>query len=290
MTAFVFPGQGSQHKGMGSDLFNSVAEFKAIESQVEEILGYSVREQCLNDPGGVLSQTEYTQPCLYVVNALHYYKALADGESADYLAGHSLGEYNALLAAGAFDFLTGLKLVQKRGELMAKVRDGGMAAVIGLDTETLNHALKDNGLDSIDVANYNAPDQIVISGPSEDIDRAKDVVEGAGAKLFSRLSVSGAFHSRYMADASKEFQSFLADFQFHRPELPVIANVTGQPYPPGDPDLTIGAFLSRQMTQSVKWVKSMQYLMELGETDIHEKGPGTVLTKLVEKNRMAEAG
>lgn len=289
MTVFVFPGQGSQSKGMGGELFDHVAEFKAVESQVDDILGYSVRRQCLEDPGDVLSQTEYTQPCLYVVNALHYYQALAEGESPDYVAGHSLGEYNALLAAGAFDFLTGLELVKKRGELMAQARDGGMAAVIGLEAEELARALRERGLDSVDFANYNAPDQIVISGPSEEIDKATEAADEAGAKLCTRLKVSGAFHSRYMADAASEFQSFLAGYSFHPTQLPVIANVTGRPYPPGDADLTIRAFLARQMTQSVKWSQTMAYFSELVETDIREKGPGTVLSKLVEKNEVAKA-
>ena len=284
MRGFMFPGQGSQQRGMGGELFDDVPEFGAVEEQINEIAGYSVRDVCLHDRDGVLGQTEYTQPCLYVVNALHYYKAIADGSSADYLAGHSLGEYNALLAAGAFDFVTGFRLVCKRGELMAKAQEGGMAAVIGLSASTLNSVLSDNGLASVDVANFNSPEQLVISGASSEIDQAVEAMQSAGASMCMRLDVSGAFHSRYMVDASKEFERFLTDFHFDRPEIPVIANVTGRPYPPGDPDLTIRAFLTRQMHQPVKWSQTMRYLMELGVEDLQELGPGNVLTKLVKKN------
>src|SRR3990172_6192834 len=115
MLAFVFPGQGSQKRGMGQGLFDDVLQFTAVEHEIDKILGYSIRQLCLEDPDNRLKETQYTQPSLYVVNALHYYKVLAEGQRPNFLAGHSLGEYNALLAAGAFDFLTGLRLVQKRG-------------------------------------------------------------------------------------------------------------------------------------------------------------------------------
>src|SRR3954452_21537571 len=137
MNVFVFPGQGSQKRGMGQDLFNEVPEFLSAEQEIDALLGYSVRKLCLEDGDKQLSQTQYTQPCLYVVNALHYYKAVADGARPEYLAGHSLGEYNALMAAGAFDFMTGLRLVQRRGELMAGAKNGAMAAVIGLSSEAV---------------------------------------------------------------------------------------------------------------------------------------------------------
>jgi malonyl CoA-acyl carrier protein transacylase len=132
MIAFVFPGQGSQKKGMGQGLFDEVREYGAVEKEVDSILGYSMRKLCLEDTDNRLKETQYTQPSLYVVNALHYYKAISQGVLPTYVAGHSLGEYNALLAAGVFDFLTGLRLVKKRGELMSQAKNGGMGAVIGL--------------------------------------------------------------------------------------------------------------------------------------------------------------
>src|SRR5690606_37023753 len=142
-----------------------------------------------------------------------------------------LGEYNALLAAGSFDLLTGLKLVQRRGELMAEAREGGMAAVIGLSPERIQQALQGNGLASIDVANYNSPAQTVISGPAADVQRANDVLKGAGARMVVPLQVSSAFHSRYMQPAAEEFERFLSGFRFSPPRLTVIANVTAEPYP-----------------------------------------------------------
>src|SRR5262245_51615180 len=137
MIAFIFPGQGSQKRGMGQGSFDEVREYAAVEKDVDAILGYSMRKLCLEDAENRLKETQFTQPSLYVVNALHYYKAVSQGARPAYLAGHSLGEYNALLAAGVFDFLTGLRLVKKRGELMSQARNGGMGAVIGLDAMTI---------------------------------------------------------------------------------------------------------------------------------------------------------
>src|SRR5690348_13345242 len=132
MVACLFPGQGSQKRGMGQGLFDEMEQYAAVEKDVDALLGYSLRKLCLEDTDGRLKETQFTQPSLYVVNALHYYKSVNDGLIATCVAGHSLGEYNALLAAGVFDFLSGLRLVKKRGELMAKARNGGMSAVIGL--------------------------------------------------------------------------------------------------------------------------------------------------------------
>ena len=281
MLVFVFPGQGSQKKGMGQDLFDSVPEFAAAERQIDEILGYSVRELCLQDPDGRLSDTRYTQPCLFVVNALHGFKALAERGRPAFLAGHSLGEYNALLAAGAFDLVTGVRLVQKRAELMGQAKNGAMAAVIGLDPGKIARVLEENGLDGVDVANYNSPVQTVISGPAPDIQRAKPLFEQAGARLFVPLQVSGAFHSRYMSDAARAFGEFLGSFTFNPLQVPVIANVTAEPYPSEDPTQTIRSLLTRQITQPVQWTRSIRYLLGQGASEFHESGPGNVLTKLI---------
>src|SRR5215831_17531652 len=151
MLAFIFPGQGSQKRGMGQGLFDEVGEYAAVEKDVDTILGYSLRKLCLEDADNRLKETEFTQPCLYVVNALHYYKAVNQGARPAYLAGHSLGEYNALLAAGVFDLLTGLRLVKKRGELMSQAKNGGMGAVIGLNADAIARLIKENGLARIDV-------------------------------------------------------------------------------------------------------------------------------------------
>lgn len=281
MRVFVFPGQGSQSKGMGADLFDSVKQFAAVEDQVNNIVGYSLRDMCLNDSEGLLDQTRCTQPCLYVVNALHYYKAVEEGQQPGAVAGHSLGEYNALLAAGVFDFLTGLKLVQKRGELMSKASTGSMAAIVGLEAEQVADIIKDQEFDGIDVANFNSPHQTVISGVPEQIQRAITVFKDAGAKMAVPLKVSGAFHSRYMIDAAKEFDLFLRQFEFTAPKITVVANVTAQPYAQDKPNDNIRHILVQQIYSSVRWTDSIRYLLSEGATEFDEIGPGKVLTKLI---------
>jgi len=283
MQVFVFPGQGSQKRGMGQTLFDEVAQFGNAERDIDALLGYSLRELCLQDSQNRLAQTEYTQPSLYVVNALHYYKAIGEGLRPDFLAGHSLGEYNALLAAGAFDFITGLRLVKKRGELMTQARNGGMAAIVGLTPDRISALLKENALSGLDVANYNAPMQTVISGPKGEIDSAKPIIEKAGARLYKPLAVSAAFHSRYMQEAGSVFDSFLASFTFKDLLVPVIANVTGQPYPAGDPTNHVRSLLVRQISHPVRWTQSVSYLIEAGATSFKELGPGVVLTKLIQQ-------
>lgn len=287
MIAFVFPGQGSQKRGMGQGLFDEVREYAAVERDVDAILGYSMRKLCLEDADNRLKDTQYTQPSLYVANALHYYKAVADGQRPDYVAGHSLGEYNALLAAGVFDFLTGLRLVKKRGELMSQAKDGGMAAVIGLDADAIANVLRDNGLGGIDVANFNSPSQTVVSGPVDEIKRAGPLFEAAGARMCMPLPVSAAFHSRYMEDAAKRFAEFLAPMTFAAPKVPVIANVTAEPYPVEDASEAVKALLVRQITHSVQWVRSVRYLDAQGVDQFAEMGPGNVLTRLVQQIRQS---
>lgn len=288
MIAFVFPGQGSQKKGMGQGLFDEVPEYRAVESEVDSIVGYSMRKLCLEDPENRLKETQYTQPSLYVVNALHYYKAIAQGTRPDWAAGHSLGEYNALLAAGAFDFLTGLRLVQKRGQLMSQAKNGGMGAVIGLDPATIAKVISDSGLSSIDVANFNTPSQTVVSGPVDDIKRAGPFFEKAGAQMFIPLQVSAAFHSRYMADAGKAFAEFLAPMPISTPKLQVVANVTAQPYPTAEGADAVKSLLVRQITSSVQWSQSVRFMIRQGVTQFTEMGPGNVLTRMVQQIQAAK--
>jgi malonyl CoA-acyl carrier protein transacylase len=285
MIAFLFPGQGSQKKGMGQGLFDEVKEYAAVERYVDTILGYSLRKLCLDDPDNRLKETQFTQPCLYVVNALHYYKALSEGIRPAYLAGHSLGEYNALLVAGVFDFLTGLRLVKKRGELMSQAKNGGMAAIIGLGASVIAKVLKENGLMSLDVANFNSPSQTVVSGPVDDIKRAGLFFEKAGVRMYMPLQVSAAFHSRYMADAARIFAAFLAPMSFAAPQIPVISNVTAQPYPASNASESVKSLLVKQMAQSVQWTQSVRFLMGRGVTEFKEMGPGNVLAKSVQQTR-----
>ncbi len=209
MRAYLFPGQGSQHLGMGEGLFDKYPELTA---QADRILGYSIKELCLEDPNGVLGNTKYTQPALYVVNTLHYLEMVNDQGPPDIVAGHSLGEYTALYAAGVFDFETGLRLVRHRGELMSEATGGGMAAVIGLSEDKLRQTLMDHGLQQVDIANYNHVTQIVISGPQAQIEQAQQACEKAGARIVIPLKVSGAFHSSMMMAASERFAAFWRNF------------------------------------------------------------------------------
>jgi malonyl CoA-acyl carrier protein transacylase len=288
MIAFVFPGQGSQKRGMGQGLFDEVREYGAVEEDVDAILGYSLRKLCLEDAENRLKETQFTQPSLYVVNALHYYKAVSLGAHPAYLAGHSLGEYNALLAAGVFDFLTGLRLIKKRGELMSQARNGGMAAVIGLSAGTIARLIKENGLVSIDVANFNAPSQIVLSGPVEDIKRAAPIFEKGGARMYMPLQVSAAFHSRYMTDAAKAFADFLVPISFAAPQTPVVANATAQLYPTYNASESVKSLMVKQITNSVRWTQSMRLLISQGVTQFSETGPGNVLTRLGQQIQQEE--
>jgi malonyl CoA-acyl carrier protein transacylase len=283
MIVAMFPGQGAQKVGMGGRLFDEVEEFAAVESQVDEILGYSVRQLCLEDSEQKLGETQFTQPSMYVVNALHYYKAISTGWRPQLVAGHSLGEYNALHAAGAFDFLTGLRLVKKRGELMGQARNGGMAAVVGLTSDRVGAVIKEAGLVDLDVANFNSRVQTVVSGPSETIARAGKYFEKAGAGMYIPLSVSAAFHSRYMQPAADEFATFLADFSFRIPEIPVMSNVTARPYKVDDPAVGVRSLLVRQIASSVRWSDSVGYLVGRGggAAVFQEIGPGEVLSRLV---------
>ena len=275
MTTFMFPGQGSQKEGMGQDFFEMYPD---MTDQADAILGYSIRELCLENPDGKLMLTQYTQPALFVVSCLMHRNRVEE-VTPDYLAGHSLGEYSALYAAGAFDFETGLRLVKKRGELMSEAGPGGMAAVIRLSEEEIARVLKDNGLDAIDIANYNSPEQIVISGPKQDIERAQPFFEKAGARMYSILKVSSAFHSRYMKDARDTFATFLDAFAFDPLKIPVISNVAARPYR----DDQIKTLLADQITHSVKWTETMRYLMAKGEEEFEEIGPGKVLMGLYRK-------
>ncbi|NEW09008.1 ACP S-malonyltransferase [Paenibacillus sp. SYP-B3998] len=274
MKTYVFPGQGSQAKGMGENLFE---EFPDLIEKSDAILGYSIKTLCLENPDGKLRLTQYTQPALYVVNALTYFKKLKGmNKKPNFLAGHSLGEYNAILAAGGFDFETGLKLVKKRGELMSRASGGAMAAVVGLTEDKIKEILRKNELTDIDIANLNTTTQIVISGYKDDIDRAKPFFEREGASYIA-LNVSAAFHSRYMQDAKDEFEEYLKGFKFSEITIPVISNVTAKPYDPND----VVSNLADQLRCSVRWTDSIRYLISQGEMEFEELGSGSVLTQLI---------
>jgi len=265
---------------MGAELFARYPDWTAT---ADDVLGYSIRELCVSDPRGDLGSTQFTQPALYVVNALTYRARLDEGRPpADFLAGHSLGEYNALLAAGVFDFVTGLRLVQRRGLIMSQVSGGGMAAVIGLSPDRIQQVLEESEAGRrLDVANFNSFDQIVIAGPKDDIVFAKAACQAAGARAFIPLNVSAPFHSRYMREPQREFAAFLEDCPLSAPIIPVISNVTARPYAAD----RVRATLADQIGQSVRWLDSMLYLLDQPEPVFEECGPGTVLTKLLAQIR-----
>jgi trans-AT polyketide synthase/acyltransferase/oxidoreductase domain-containing protein len=277
--AFVFPGQGSQKVGMGADLFPIFPELTAV---ADAELGYSIEELCLRDPRQQLNQTEFTQPALFTVNAFSFLKRLMDtGEMPHFVAGHSLGEYNALFAAGAFDFRTGLALVKKRGALMSQARGGRMAAVIGFSREQLADVLTRSSLKTLDIANLNTPAQIVISGPENDVVAAEPILMQAGAQFFKKLNVSGAFHSRYMADSQRALREYMQSLTFGSLRFPVLSNVTARPYEPSQ----IKEQLAAQLTSPVRWTESVQWILNSRSVDFHEIGPGNVLTGMLKKIR-----
>ncbi|MBJ3810040.1 ACP S-malonyltransferase [Streptomyces flavofungini] len=277
---YVFPGQGSQRKGMGKELFG---KYPDLVARADRLLGYSLRELCLDDPDRVLNRTEYTQPALYAVSALQYLDHIDSGEAPPaVVAGHSLGEYSALFAAGAFDFTTGLDLVRRRGELMSRAPKGAMAAVVNLDQERVAEILAGLPHHNIDIANINSRRQCILSGVYDEI-HAPDVRAAytAAGGSFIPLNVSAAFHSRCMTDVQEEFARHLAGVDFRAPRIPVIANCTARPYPAtGHADL-----LARQISSPVKWYESLSWLLARGHDDFREIGPGDVLTKLTGKIR-----
>ncbi|WP_333752465.1 ACP S-malonyltransferase [Streptomyces sp. IBSBF 2394] len=281
MRAWLFAGQGAQRVGMGQELFDRFPEYVAA---ADRVLGESVRDLCLDDPDGRLNRTRWTQPALYVVNALACAQALAEGPAPDVLAGHSLGEYNALLAAGCFDFETGLRIVCRRGELMGEADGGAMLAVVGLSPEAVRALLDRSGAADVDLANLNTATQVVVSGPAESVKSLRAAVRATPGARCVPLATSGAFHSRHMRPAQERFAAFLDTVGFRPPRIPVIANVTGRPYPAyGVADL-----LARQIAAPVRWHETLRELIRRGVTEADEFGPRPMLRQMWESVR-AEA-
>lgn len=276
----LFAGQGSQRVGMGRAEFD---RFPEAEREASDILGYSLRELCLEDPQGRLGQTCYTQPAVYVVNALAYRARVEDGEPEPDLAlGHSLGEYNALGAAGVFGMADGLRLVRARAEAMARITGGGMSVVIGLSETYLRFLLLRAGFGTLDVANHNSPQQYVVAGPVADLEEFGQIAEDAGARMARLLPVSGPFHSRYMTPAAEEVAPVLRAARFAAPRFPVIANSTAEPYPAD----RIAEHLIDQIDHPVRWTDSLRELAARDDVTFTEVG-GTTLTSMVRQMRQA---
>lgn len=272
-TAWVFPGQGSQAVGMGSDLFSLSAAQEKF-AQAEEILGWSVAEICQSQEDKI-SRTLYTQPCLYVVESLLADLVRDRSGNPDLVAGHSLGEYTALYVAGVFDWLTGLRLVKHRAELMDSAAGGMMAALIGFDREQLNAQIAQTP--DVVLANDNSSAQVVISGTPAAVEAVLSQVK---AKRAIPLNVSGAFHSPLMEQAAAQFEAVLGIVQFSPAQVPVLSNVDPVPSTDGE---VLKARLIEQMTGPVRWREICERLPNEEIEKVVEIGPGTVLTGLIKR-------
>lgn len=272
-TAWVFPGQGSQTLGMGTDLLD-IATAKAKLDQAEAILGWSVTEICQKEEEK-LSKTLYTQPCLYVVESILADLMREKEQQPDLVAGHSLGEYTALYVAGVFEWSVGLKLVKQRAELMDNAAGGMMAALMNFDRDKLEQVIAQTP--DVVLANDNSPAQVVISGSPEAVQTAITEVK---AKRSVPLKVSGAFHSPLMAQVAHEFQKILDAVEFQTATVPVLSNV--EPTAAVDTEI-LKQRLSQQMTGSVRWREISLQLPVNGIQKVVEIGPGNVLTGLIKR-------
>ena len=281
MKAFVFPGQGSQFSGMGKDLYASVPAAKELFEKANEILGFRITDIMFEGTDEELKQTFVTQPAVFLHSVIMA-KALGEGFKPDMVAGHSLGEFSALVAAGALDFEDGLRLVAKRAAAMqqaCEAQPSTMAAVLGLDDKVVEDICAE--VDGVVVAaNYNCPGQLVISGSIEAVDAACERLKAAGARRALRLPVGGAFHSPLMEPAKVELQAAIEAAPFKAPICPVYQNVDAKPYT--DPE-QIKANLIAQLTAPVRWTYIVQNMLADGADSFVELGPGAVLQGLIKK-------
>ena len=277
--AYVFPGQGAQFSGMGKDLYDNVPQAKELFDKANEILGFNITEIMFNGTAEELKQTKVTQPAVFLHSVI---LAQSLGIEPDATAGHSLGEFSALVAAGALSFEDGLRLVAKRAEAMQKaceMQPGTMAAIIGLDDKTIEEVC--TGIEGVVVAaNYNCPGQLVISGSLDAVNAACEKLKEAGARRALVLPVGGAFHSPLMEPARKELEQAIAEAPFRTPKCPIYQNVDAKPHT--DPD-EIKKNLIAQLTAPVRWTYIVRNMIADGFADFTELGPGNVLQGLIKK-------
>ncbi|QBD79171.1 [acyl-carrier-protein] S-malonyltransferase [Ktedonosporobacter rubrisoli] len=306
--AFLFPGQGSQAVGMGADVFEASAAARRVFEAVDEALGFSLSTLCFQGPEDTLRATINAQPAIVTVSLAFlaaFQEALSAHDSAwssplapAYTAGHSVGEYTALVASGAMELKDAALLVRERGRLMeheGTVCPSGMAAVIGMDAEVLQEVCQQAseqaqaelasapghpGLGKVVIANYNAPGQIVISGEKRALELASDLARTRGAKRVIPLSVSGAFHSPVMQPAADQMVQVLATANLHDATIPLISNITAAPLLHAE---SFRPELAQQVATSVQWVRSIEYLVAAGVTMFIEIGPGQALTGMIKR-------
>ncbi len=280
--AYIFPGQGSQYVGMGKDLCEQFPEAKKYFDEADAVLGVSLSKICFEGPEEELKQTKNTQPAIFL-HSVALWNLLKPSDAA-MVAGHSLGEYSALVAAGAISFADAIKLVRLRGELMQKAGEenpGTMAAIVGLDPNAVNEITKNaSEAGVVQPANFNSPGQIVISGSVDGVRKAMELAKAAGAKLVKELVVSGAFHSPLMQSAKDKLKEALDAVMITDASIPVYANVTAKPVQKAD---EIRRLLFEQVTSPVRWEETVVNMSADGAAKFIEIGPGKVLQGLVKR-------
>ena len=284
-SAYLFPGQGSQAVGMGADLAEASPAAREVFRAGDEVLGFSISTHCFEGPEPELRRTVNTQPAVFIVSwaclqASRHGGLLTDAMPPAFVAGHSLGEYTAVVASGSLTFEAGLRLVRERARLMEEAgrqQAGTMAAVVGLDIDRLEEVCGEAG---VEIANLNGPDQIAISGEVEALKRAMDLARSAGARRVIPLPVGGAFHSRLMRPASEGMRKALERVEFKEPRMPIVANTSGRPLTTA---LGVRDELASQICAPVLWQRGVEYMVSKGVSEFFEVGPGKVLSGLVKR-------
>lgn len=280
--AFLFPGQGSQTVGMGKDLYENSSAAKEVFAIADSTLGKSVSTLCFEGPEENLKQTVNTQPCI-VTMSIAAMEALREKSNItpDYVAGHSLGEYCAMFSAGVMSLENTLKAIQKRADLMSDAKGGAMAAVLNASEEVLKAGLEEgNKVGYVDVANYNSPAQVVITGAEDAVKATSDYLLANGVRRVVPLAVSGAFHSKFMESAGGKFEEFIADVELNNASIPVITNVDAEPTIDSE---DFRAKMPKQIYSSVYWTQTIEKMVSEGVDTFIEIGPGKVLAGLNKK-------